>query len=60
MVRAAGLEPARPFGLKILSLVRLPFRQARTGFYGTRKSAGPFWRNQRSAASLPVRPFEKK
>ena len=30
MVRAAGLEPARPFGLEILSLVRLPFRQART------------------------------
>lgn len=30
VVRAAGLEPARPFGLEILSLVRLPFRQART------------------------------
>lgn len=30
VVRAAGLEPARPYGLEILSLVRLPFRQART------------------------------
>lgn len=29
-MRAAGLEPARPCGLEILSLVRLPFRQART------------------------------
>lgn len=24
MVRAAGLEPARPYGLQILSLMRLP------------------------------------
>ena len=24
MVRLAGLEPARPYGLQILSLVRLP------------------------------------
>lgn len=29
MVRTAGLEPARPEGPEILSLVRLPFRQAR-------------------------------
>ena len=30
MVRAAGLEPARPFGPSILSAMRLPFRHART------------------------------
>lgn len=29
LVRTAGLEPARPYGPEILSLVRLPFRQAR-------------------------------
>lgn len=31
VVRTAGLEPARPYGLEILSLVRLPFRQVRVG-----------------------------
>ncbi len=30
VVRAAGLEPARPFGPGILSAMRLPFRHART------------------------------
>lgn len=29
VVRTAGLEPARPYGLEILSLLRLPFRQVR-------------------------------
>ena len=29
LVRAAGLEPARAFAPKILSLMRLPFRHAR-------------------------------
>lgn len=29
MVRTAGLEPARSYEPEILSLVRLPFRQAR-------------------------------
>ena len=31
VVRTAGLEPARPYGLEILSLLRLPFRQVRLG-----------------------------
>lgn len=30
MVAPAGLEPARPFGLTILSRVRLPFRHGAT------------------------------
>lgn len=30
MVRVAGLEPARPIGRQILSLLRLPFRHIRT------------------------------
>ena len=30
MVRAVGLEPTRPYGLQILSLVCLPFHHART------------------------------
>lgn len=30
MVRTVGLEPTRPIGHKILSLERLPFRQARS------------------------------
>lgn len=34
MVRTAGLEPARPYGLEILSLLRLPFRQVRIGVAG--------------------------
>ena len=29
LVRAVGLEPTRPFGLQILSLVCLPFHHAR-------------------------------
>jgi hypothetical protein len=29
MVRVTGLEPARPNGQKILSLMRLPFRHTR-------------------------------
>ena len=31
VVRAVGLEPTRPFGLQILSLVCLPFHHARVG-----------------------------
>lgn len=34
VVRTAGLEPARPYGLEILSLLRLPFRQVRIGVAG--------------------------
>jgi hypothetical protein len=29
LVRTAGIEPARPYGQKILSLQRLPFRHVR-------------------------------
>lgn len=34
MVPAAGLEPARPFGLEILSLLCLPFHHAGSGMTG--------------------------
>lgn len=41
MVRTAGLEPARPCGLEILSLLRLPFRQVRLEGWGRWKCVGP-------------------
>ena len=33
LVRAAGIEPALPYGKRILSPLRLPFRHARCGPY---------------------------
>ena len=65
VVRAAGLEPARPYGLEILSLVRLPFRQARTALssYAQESSAvvaQPALRGKTSRRTFCTKSFNKR